>query len=379
MEAVMAENQLHVEFIEESQTVYCHGDWVVRQSGDVLHHIQSLHLNQQAIRFVDVSAINTLDTTGALLLLEFKSAHTTDEMSCELVGVSKHQQSLLDLVEEERIASQKKTTPAHPEHNDFYVIGKNVINRYRQWLNVFAFIGELLIVLWQNLYHPMQLAWHSIFESIDSAGFKALPIVGLMSFLIGLVLAYQLSSQLQMYGADIFVVEITGIGILREFGPLITAIVMAGRTSTSFAALIGTMKINEELDALNTMGITPMSRLIIPRIIATLVIMPILIVWADIFGIFGSMFMSKATMGISYVSFLDRLHQEVSATEYVLGLVKAPFFALIIAGVGCLQGLLVGESADSVGVQTTKAAVQAIFMVIIADAAFSVIFSWMGI
>ena len=375
----MTESQLHVELSQDKQTLYCHGDWLIRQAVLIGDQIQGLHILPETVSFIDVSAVSFLDTTGALLLLEFKAAHSADGHSCELVGVSDHLQSLLDLVEEERIASQKKTTSAHPQHNDFYVIGKNAIHRYRQWLSVLAFIGELLIVLWQNLSRPLHLAWHSIIENIDRAGFRALPIIGLMSFLIGLVLAYQLSTQLQTYGADIFVVDITGIGILREFGPLITAIVMAGRTSTSFAALIGTMKINEELDALSTMGITPMSHLIVPRIIATLVIMPLLVVWADIFGIFGSMFMSKVTMGISYVSFIDRFHHEVPATEYVLGLVKTPFFALIIAGVGCLQGLLVGDSADSVGVQTTKAAVQAIFMVIIADAAFSIIFSWMGI
>ncbi len=375
----MTESQLHVELSEDKQTLYCHGDWLIRQSVVIGHQIQGLHILPESVSFIDVSAVSLLDTTGALLILEFKAAHSADGRSCELVGVSEHLQTLLDLVEDERIASQKKTTFNHPEHNDFYVIGKNAIRRYRQWLSILAFIGELLVVLGKNLSRPLHLAWHSIIENIDRSGFRALPIIGLMSFLIGLVLAYQLSTQLQTYGADIFVVDITGIAILREFAPLITAIVMAGRTSTSFAALIGTMKINEELDALNTMGITPMSYLIVPRIIATLVIMPLLVVWADIFGIFGSMFMSKVTMGISYVSFIDRFHHEVSATEYVLGLVKTPCFGLIIAGVGCLQGLLVGDSADSVGVQTTKAAVQAIFTVIVADAAYSIIFSWMGI
>ena len=237
MEALMTENQLHVELSQDNQTLYCRGDWLIRQAVIIDRQLRDLDMPPETFSFIDVSAVSLLDTTGALLLLELRAAHSGDGHSCEIVGVSDHLQSLLDLVEEERIASQRRTELAHPEYNDFYVIGKNAISRYRQWLSILAFIGELLVVLLQNLSRPLHLAWHSIVENIDRAGFRALPIIGLMSFLIGLVLAYQLSTQLQTYGADIFVVDITGIGILREFGPLITAIVMAGRTSTSFAAI----------------------------------------------------------------------------------------------------------------------------------------------
>ena len=179
--------------------------------------------------------------------------------------------------------------------------------------------------------------------------------------------------------ANIFVVDVTGIGILREFAPLITAIIMAGRTSTSFAAMIGSMKVNEEIDALGVMGIKPIRRLVMPRVIALIIVMPLLIVWADIFGILGSMLMAKHSLGISYAVFVDRLKNDVPVVHYLLGVIKAPAFALAIGTVGCFQGLSVANSAVSVGAKTTKAAVQAIFLIIILDALFSILFSWMNL
>ncbi|MBV53680.1 MAG: ABC transporter permease [Coxiellaceae bacterium] len=379
MESVMEGGPLNIAYSDDSRTLHCHGDWVIGEISELNRLLHDVNVAGQSIKVIDVSGVLSVDTSGALMLLKLLDSCKDIVKECHLVGLSDDYRSLLELIsKDKKVVSQVVVLNPH-SHNDFYIIGKSVFRRFRQWSLILAFLGELIVTLFTELCNPLKLAWRSICENIDSAGFKALPIIGLMSFLIGIVLAYQLSGQLQEYGADIFVVDITAIGILREFGPLITAIVMAGRTSTSFAALIGTMKVNEELDALTTMGVTPMSNLVLPRIIAVLIIMPLLIVWSDILGIFGSMFISKSLLGISYISFLDRMHYEVSDMEYLLGIIKAPIFSFIIAGVGCLQGTLVESSADSVGKQTTKAAVQAIFMVIMADAGFSIIYSWIGV
>jgi len=193
------------------------------------------------------------------------------------------------------------------------------------------------------------------------------------------VLAYQLGIQLQNYGANSFIVNLIGQAIFREFGPLITAIIGAGRTSAALTAQLGTMKINQEIDALKTMGFSPFDILVIPRVIAALIAFPLLIVWADIFGVLGGMIMTKAFFGTQYGDFLNRFQDVVDLTTLFVGLSKAPVFALIIAMVGCFQGLNVTLNADSVGIQTTKSVVQAIFLVIIADAIYSIIYSRLNI
>ncbi|PJB10646.1 MAG: ABC transporter permease, partial [Gammaproteobacteria bacterium CG_4_9_14_3_um_filter_38_9] len=209
--------------------------------------------------------------------------------------------------------------------------------------------------------------------------YRALPIIAVMMFLIGVVVAYQLGVQLRIYGANVYMVDLSGVSILREFSPLICSVIIAGRTSTSFAALIGTMKVNEEIDALRTMGLSPIERLVLPKILGLLIALPLLVVWGDIFGVFGSMVIAKSMGGIGFDAFLERFRQEVALKHLYLGIAKAPVFALIIAGIGCFQGFQAEGSAQSVGEHTTKAAVQAIFLIILADALFSILFNWMDI
>lgn len=217
----------------------------------------------------------------------------------------------------------------------------------------------------------------SIVSNINSAGIQALPIVGLLAFLIGIVLAYQMGLQLQTYGANIFIAYLSGLAIFREFGPLITAIIVAGRTSSAFTAQIGSMKINEEVDALKTMGLSPTELLVMPKVLALLFVFPLLIFWADLFSILGALYMSKWMLNVSYSDFLLRLKDTVGLDQLMLGLYKAPAFALLISLVGCFQGFRV--EADTIGSQTTKSVVQALFLIIIADAIYSIIYSWLNL
>jgi len=189
------------------------------------------------------------------------------------------------------------------------------------------------------------------------------------------VLAYQMGLQLETYGASIFIAYLSGMAIFREFSPLITAIIVAGRTSSAFTAQIGSMKINEEIDALYTMGLSPIELLVAPKVLGLLIIFPLLIFWSDFFSTLGAMFMSKFMLNVGYSDFLTRLHDSVGFKQMLLGLYKAPTFAILIALVGCFQGFRVEASADSVGAQTTKSVVQALFLIIVADAVYSIIYS----
>ena len=222
---------------------------------------------------------------------------------------------------------------------------------------------------------PARLRWRPILFNIRSAGVDALPIVGLLSFLLGIVVAYQGAAQLRQYGANIFVADLVGLSMLREFAPLITAIIIAGRSGSAFAAQIGTMSVTEEIDAMRTVGIAPLEMLVLPKLLALLIVVPLLTVFADLLGVFGGMLMARAQLGVGFDDFLERLVKAVSVTAFLVGICKAPVFAAIIAVVGCFQGFRAKGGADSVGRQTTSSVVQAIFLVIVADALFSIAFS----
>jgi phospholipid/cholesterol/gamma-HCH transport system permease protein len=222
---------------------------------------------------------------------------------------------------------------------------------------------------------PARIRWRPILYNLRRAGLDALPIVGLLSFLLGIVIAYQGAGQLRQYGANIFVVDLVGLSVLREFAPLITAIIIAGRSGSAYAAQIGTMSVTEEIEALRTLGIGPLDLLVLPKIVALCVALPLLTVFADVSGVFGGMIMARAQLGVGFGEFLDRFVKAVSLADYLVGIGKTPVFAIIIVVVGCFQGFRTHGGADGVGRQTTRSVVQSTFLVIVADALFSVAFS----
>jgi phospholipid/cholesterol/gamma-HCH transport system permease protein len=219
------------------------------------------------------------------------------------------------------------------------------------------------------------MRWLPVLYNIRSAGFDALPIVGVLLFLIGIVVAYQGADTLRQYGANIFIVDLVGVSMLREFAPLITAIIIAGRSGSAYAAQIGTMSVTEEIDAMHTVGIAPLEMLVLPKVIALALVLPLLTVYADAIGVFGGMIMARAQLGVGFEEFLERFIKAVSITDYLIGVGKAPVFALIIAMVGCYQGFRTKGGPESVGRQTTRSVVQSIFLVIVADSLFSIAFS----
>ncbi|WP_423063661.1 ABC transporter permease [Candidiatus Paracoxiella cheracis] len=363
---------------EDKTHLHLSGNWTIAGITAVAPTIQTLVKKAGQDVTIDGSAIAIMDSAGALLIeniiVNFKKLGKQATVS----GISERFQSLLKLVTDE--IDLVRNPPPPPETPSLlYTIGEKSYFKWRVVYEFMEFVGEMFIGIVRSIRQPSRFQWRLILRFIDDTGYRALPIVALLTFLVGIVLTYQIAVQLSEYNADIFIVDLTGMVILREFGPLITAIIAAGRTSTSFTAQIGTMKINEEIDALNTMGVSPIERLVMPKVLGLVIALPLLTVWADIFGVLGSMVMSKAQLGISYYSFLERFQHSVAVKDYIVGLVKAPVFALIIAAVGCFQGFQVSGTADDVGRKTTQSAVQSIFLIIIADALFSILFSWRGV
>jgi phospholipid/cholesterol/gamma-HCH transport system permease protein len=242
-----------------------------------------------------------------------------------------------------------------------------------------AYLGIFLHRLARALRHPSEFKLTSLVHHCEEVGLKAVPIVALMAFLIGVVLAFQGSTQLRQFGAEVFVVDLIAISILRELGILLTAIIVAGRTASAFTAAIGSMKMREEIDAMRTLGLDPGMNLFVPRILALFIMLPILGLIANLAGLFGGALMAWIDLGISLAMFSTRLVEGTAVSHVFVGLVKAPIFALIIGVVGCHAGMQVQSNAESLGRMTSNAVVTAIFAVIVADAVFSIFFARIGI
>ncbi|MBS0358480.1 MAG: ABC transporter permease [Proteobacteria bacterium] len=352
------------------------GDWLCTTLGKLPATLDKLSFPRHTSFMVDASSIEKLDTAGAWMMHRYFSQLKAFNYSFEVQGLNPTHQLLLDRIEAQ---SSHIRVPEHPQSPPLLpFIGREFVQKVLHFLEFHSFIG-LALATFKQWFKPKNIQWNSILKMIEETGCKALPIIGLLSFLIGIVLAYQMGLQLRDYSANAYIVDFSGLAILREFGPLITAIIVAGRTGSAFTAQIGIMKINEEIDALRTFGLSPVERLVLPRIFGLLVAIPLLTVWADAFGIMGCMFMANHMLDISYMDFLKRFQEVVPLKTYTLGLIKTPVFAVLIAQVGCFQGFQVAYSADSVGSQTTRSVVQSIFLIIITDAFFSVLYSWQGL
>ncbi len=360
--------------IEQKGTVLCgKGAWTARRIQKLKLDLPRLSGSEYVIAGQDIDA---MDTAGALLLNRYLQQLQQRKIAYTLDGFKPEWIALLQFVEQNRVG----TVPPPPERlSGFAVVGEDAVLKVRYFFHFFEFIGQMIMMILRILSQPRRFHLKTIVNTAEQAGVRALPIVGLLCFLIGVVLAYQLGIQLKTYGANILIVFLTGLAILREFGPLIAAIIMAGRTSSAFTAELGSMKVNQEIDALLVMGLSPIEFLVIPKILAMLVVFPLLIFWADLFGVLGSMLMANLNLGVSYVAFMHEFANSVDVKQLLIGLSKAPVFALIIVLVGCYQGFQVEYSADSVGKKTTKSVVQAIFLIIIADALFSVLYSRVGV
>ncbi len=351
------------------------GDWLARHLGPIdadLRAFEDDSVGRDLI--IDVSDVDKLDTAGAMVLERvLQSCASRTELS-QIVGATPAHAQLLASVKPHLAPCDVE--PAR--RNAFLMmtnrLGQGVVESYYAALDILSFVGLTMITARRVLMNPRRLRLTSIFYHLEEAGLNAVPIVGLMSFLIGAVVAFMGAKILRLFNAEVFTVELVGISVLREFGVLLAAILVAGRSGSAFTAAIGTMKIREEIDALKALGLDPMEVLVLPRVIALIIMLPILAFLGSMLGIVGGGLVAWTAMEISPTFFIGRLQDTIAMSNFWAGLIKAPFFAFVIAIVGCFQGMEVEGSAESLGQRTTLSVVQALFLVIILDAFFAMFF-----
>jgi phospholipid/cholesterol/gamma-HCH transport system permease protein len=362
-------------------TLRAEGHWLVATAAELDRQLQTLHLPSRQHVTVDLAGVERLDTTGALLLLRTEHALAERGNNVALANV---RPSFAPLIEQIRArgGAEPLPHPLPPHHTlvGFVArIGEVTILLLRRAYSILGFGGLVSITIANLLRRPGRLRWTATLVQMEKAGVDAMPIVGLLSFLIGVVMAYQGADQLRRFGAEIYTVNLLGIAILRELGVLLTAIIIAGRSGSAFTAQIGTMQVNQEIDALRTLGLDPVEVLVLPRVFGLALTLPLLVFYADAMGMVGGGLMTWATLGIPAARFLEQLRSAITEWTLWVGVIKAPFFAVIISMVGCYEGFNVTGSADSVGRLTTQSVVESIFLVIVVDAAFSVLFSLLKI
>ena len=357
------------------------GDWLVATAAELDSRLRALELPRGGQVMLDLAGIERLDTAGAWLVLRTEHDLAARGNTVRLLNMRGSFTPLFDQVRGHG-AGAPLPHPIPPHHTliGFVArIGEVTVQLTRRGFAVLGFFGLVTITLTELVRHPRRLRLTATIVQMEQTGLNATPIVGLLSFLIGVVFAYQGADQLRRFGAEIYTVNLLGIAILRELGVLLTAIIVAGRSGSAFTAQIGTMQVNEEIDALRTLGLDPVEVLVVPRVLGLVITLPLLSIYADFMGLLGGSLMSWASLGISIPTFLDQLHSAIGQWTFWVGVIKAPFFAAIIAMIGCYEGFNVARSADSVGRLTTQSVVESIFLVIVADAAFSIMFSLLHI
>lgn len=328
---------------------------------------------------IDASGLTGVDSAGAWALQRTLQAFKAQGAAATVDGLPEVYRPILDKAR----LPDPNTTISKAGGNPFLALlersGRATVNGLATGRELLGFMGLVLVSLGRVALNPGRLRMIAVFAQIERIGVNALPIVGLLCFLVGIVLAYMGALQLERFGAKLLTVNLVGVSVLREIGIILTAIIVAGRSGSAFAAQIGTMKVNQEVDALETLGLSAIDVLVLPRVVALLIALPALTVFGDLMGILGGAVVSIFLLDLSSAQFMTQLINAVSIWDFTTGLMKAPVFALVIALVGCRNGLAVSGSAESVGQRTTRAVVESIFIVIVLDAAFAVAYAELGI
>jgi phospholipid/cholesterol/gamma-HCH transport system permease protein len=353
---------------EGGDTLVLTGDLLVSTLGLLDRRLREI---ATPIAKINLAGVTAIDTVGAWICCRISR-----DTGAQVVDADDSAQRLIDAlrkfddgkpVEQTRRLPVWVRVPAH--------VGAAVVDKSRGSLAVLGFVGQMVVAAGGMLRHPGRFRVRALIHQMELVGVNALAIIGLMSFLVGIVIAQQGAVQLRQFGAEIYTVNLVGRLTLRELGILMTAIMVAGRSGSAFAAEIGTMKLTEEVDAMRTIGVAPMDVLVLPRVIATVLMMPLLGIYSAVVGMIGGAFLAQFTLGIPFVSFLLRIREVVPTYDIWVSLIKGPVFGLIVALAGCYQGMQVRDNAEEVGTRTTAAVVMAIFTVIVLDAFFAVFFT----
>jgi phospholipid/cholesterol/gamma-HCH transport system permease protein len=350
---------------------------------DSLHgftsEIQALLRKQSSAGLtLDLAGVDFLDSAGALALIELENEARSRSMTFELVNLTDKARGIMGLIDPKALT----TPPLVSERrtgNFLERVGDETLSIIDDFKRVLIFLGELLRALTYALFHPWKVRWQDVLFYMKRAGVDGLPILGLISLLLGLILAFMSSLQLKQFGANIYVASLLAIGIVKELGPIMTAILVAGRSGSAFAAEIGTMMVNEEVDALSTMGFSPVRFLAVPKVLAAMLVVPLLTIYADLFGILGGVIVGVLGLDLTVYTYLKQTQISLTMMDVITSLIKSGVFAVLIAGIGCQRGFEVRGGAEAVGSATTSAVVAAIFLIIVTDSAFALVFHYLNI
>ncbi len=355
------------------------GAWTVQTLHQVEASLRKAVQSASGSVVLDLEGMARMDTAGALAVNETMLALRARGVRTVLLTDNERHKELLEKAVLPDADARDDTPRASRLLRFFSFLGKEVLHELWMAGQLIGFLGHFLVCLGGLILHPSRIRWTSLVFHMDQTGFRAVPIVGLLTFLIGMVVAYMGAEELARFGAQVFAVNLLEVTIMREMGVLITAIVVAGRSSSSFTAQIGAMMANEEVAALRSMGLDPMVLLVTPRVLGLMLTLPMLVFIADMMALLGGACAVWYSMDLGFASFLIQFHNVAQAKNFFVGMVKTPFFALIIGIVGCFQGFRATTSAESVGFLTTIAVVEAIFIVILLDALFAIFFTTIGI
>ncbi|HWI87417.1 MAG TPA: ABC transporter permease [Sphingomonas sp.] len=358
------------ELADDGMTLRFVGTMTLAALGTLPQRLDELEASPDKI---DIAPVERMDTVGAWLIHRIARDH-----NIPVAGANSDQAHLL-----EQVAAADQPLKIRPDHMPTFQrvlerMGMSVVRSGATLIGLIGFFGAVLVTMAQLVIHPRRIRWNAVVRQFEVVGVDALGIIGLMSFLIGIVIAQQGAIQLRQFGAEVFTINLVGRLTLRELGVLMTAIMVAGRSGSAFAAQIGSMKLAEEVDAMRTIGVAPMEALVVPRILAGVIMMPLLSFYAAMIGLLGGGIFCWFSLGIPPITFVTRVREVVPVTDLLQGLLKAPVFGMIISIAGCFQGMQVEGNAEAVGLRTTAAVVQSIFLVIVLDAFFAVFFASIG-
>lgn len=359
------------------------GDVFLSLSGRI--EVGNLHLflsetdtliNQMTPRklMVNLSNLEYLDSAGALGLLQLEDRARHRSIPFEFNNVSERAKRIMGLVDRKALAM--KPLVNEKKSNVIEQVGDGSLKIFNDFVSIITFLGDLLTALIYSFRHPCSVRWEDFLFYLKRAGADGLPIVGLLSFLLGLIIAFMSSLQLKQFGANIYVASLVGVAMVSELGPIMTAVIVAGRSGSAFAAEIGTMKVNEEVDALVVMGFDPTHFLAVPKVLAAMVAVPILTLYSDFFGIGGGLVVGVLGLDLTVYTYVQETMSVISVTSIFKGLLKSVVFAVLIAGIGCQRGFQVRGGAEAVGSATTSAVVAGIFLIIVTDSAFAILFTY---
>ena len=375
----MADTAATFDLLDDDRALALRGDWTVDTIAAAESDLRAVESRLKPGAVVDVSRLGRMDMAGAYLIDRTLHVADGEQSSVAVRGEHPNAERLLTAA---RKATPGPTSPSEQLHGWRRLlerIGRAVATIGEELIESISFFGQTLATLAGLIVNPRRIRAVSIVHSMEEAGLHALPIVVLLAFFIGLVVAYLGARILGDFGASVFTVELVAFSMMREFGVVITAVLLAGRTSSAFTAEIGAMKMRQEIDAMRTMGIQPMEALVAPRVIGMLIMTPLLTFSATMAGLFGGLLVCWVNLGISPVMFFSRIADEVPAQHFWIGMVKSPVFALVLSVIACKQGLSVGGDVNSLGRHVTSSVVQAIFMVILLDAIFAIWFLEMNL